>query len=348
MKQQLVPLSNMELSAFCSQMSMILGAGISSIEGISLLLEESAHPSEKPLLLHIQKNLEESGSLYTALKSTKAFPHYMLQMVEIGEMTGTLDSVFGALGKHYEREASLTLSIRHAITYPLIMVVMLTVVILLLITKVMPIFNQVFKQLGSELTGISKAFLDLGLGINRYGFVLIGIVILLVLVILYFAKTQKGQQSIRTLTRKLPFFKNISNQIAAGRFASGMYLTLSSGLSPEESLEMTEKLMENPDFSKKIADCIQRVKNGEELSKALLSSHIFTGLYAKMTSIASKTGSLDDTMNDVAEKYNDEVDVKLTGLIAAIEPSLVIVLSLIVGVILLSVMLPLLGILSSI
>ncbi|MFV0362077.1 MAG: type II secretion system F family protein [Suipraeoptans sp.] len=150
--QNITPLSNMEVSAFCSQMSMILNAGISSIEGIDLLIEDSESSDEKALLNIIQESLGETGSIYESLLSTKAFPEYMLNMVNIGEQTGQMDSVFDALATHYEREASISQSIKNAVTYPMIMVTMMIVVILVLITQVMPIFNQVFKQLGSEMT----------------------------------------------------------------------------------------------------------------------------------------------------------------------------------------------------
>lgn len=346
--QKIAPLSNQEVSAFCSQMSMILQAGISSTEGLELLQEDCASSGELALLKVIQEHFTKTGSMYEALASANAFPNYMLHMVEIGEQTGKLDTVFEALSSHYDREASISQAIKNAVTYPAIMITMLVAVILVLIIKVMPIFNQVFLQLGSEMTGFSKAILAFGQGINRYAVVLVVIVVILVALILFFAGTNRGRQMFSRFASRVPFLKNTMERVAAGRFASGMYLTLSSGLNPEECLEMTAKLTDNPLFSKKVEQCKTEVEEGVPLSKALLSTGIFSGLYAKMTSIGSRTGSLDEVMDQIADKYNEEIEQKFINIINTLEPTLVIILSIVVGLILLSVMLPLMGILSSI
>lgn len=341
------PLSNTEVSAFCSQMAMILQSGISSIEGVTLLLEESKSSEEQMLLSTMQNTLMETGSFYQALESSHVFPDYMLQMVLIGEQTGKLDEVMQSLSLHYEREASISQAIKNAVTYPLIMIFMMLLVIIVLITKVMPIFNQVFKQLGSEMTGLSKAVLNLGILMNRYSVVLIAVVVLLIAFILFITKTKEGHLWFSRITSRLAFTRILSERVAAARFASGMSLTLSSGMNPTECLELTAKLTDNDVFRKKLTVCKDNMEQGDDLSHALLSAGVFSGIYARMTSIGSKTGVLDDVMSDIADKYQDEINLKFSNLISTLEPTLVIILSLIVGMILLSVMLPLMGIMSS-
>lgn len=346
-QQTFSPLSNTEVSAFCSQMAMILQSGISSVEGVALMLEESTSSEEQELLTTMQKTLFETGNFHQALASVNAFPDYMLQMVYIGEQTGKLDEVMSALADHYEREASIAQSIRNAVTYPLIMICMMLLVIIVLITKVMPIFNQVFRQLGSEMTGFSKAILNLGAALNRYSSVFMVILALLVILALYITRTQKGRAWFSRFTSRFTWTRALSEKMAACRFASGMALTLSSGLNPTECLELTSGLTDNADFRKKLAQSGEHMGDGADLSHALLEAGVFSGVYARMASIGSKAGVLDEVMGDIADKYQDEIDQKITGLIATLEPTLVIILSLIVGMILLSVMLPLMGIMSS-
>ena len=146
--------------------------------------------------------------------------------------------------------------------------------------------------------------------------------------------------------RKSP--RAIYEEIAACRFASGMALTLSSGLNPERSMELVNSLNDDPVFQKKIDQCQSEVDEGNDLSKALFTSGMFTGVYARMASIGSKTGAMDQVMEQIAELYQDDIDTRMSNILAVLEPTLVIFLSLIVGVILLSVMLPLMGIMSSI
>lgn len=147
------PFSNMELSSFCGQMALILKSGISSTEGLTIMLEDAAPGDERTVLEDLNSNMQETGSLFLALEHAGMFPSYMLHMVEIGEETGTLDEVMESLQNHYEREEAISRSIRNSITYPMIMTGMMAVVVIVLLVKVMPIFNQVFIQLGTEMTG---------------------------------------------------------------------------------------------------------------------------------------------------------------------------------------------------
>lgn len=341
------PLSNTEVSAFCSQMAMILHSGIFAMEGISIMLEDAKNAQEQDLLSQIDTNLQATGSLYESLKSTSAFPEYMLQMVRIGEDTGKLDDVLDALSVYYDREASIAMTIKNAVTYPLIMVFMMLLVILVLITKVMPIFNQIFQQLGTEMTGLSKAILNFGTVINYYSTILIVFMILLVAAVLYFSRTKKGRMQLRSLASHAPGTRIFLEKIALCRFAGGMSLTLSSGMSPEECIRMTAGLIDHDEFATKLGVCREALDEGQEFYKALLDAGVFSGIYARMASIGDRTGALDEVMQDIADQCQDEIDQKFSGLIAALEPTLVIVLSLIVGLILLSVMLPLMGIMSS-
>ncbi len=346
-QQTFTPLSNMEVSAFCSQMAMILHSGIFVMEGISIMLEDTRDSEERALLEQVDKALQETGILHEALRKTGAFPEYMLQMIRIGEETGKLDEVLSALSTYYDREASIAQTIKNAVTYPLIMVFMMLLVILVLVTKVMPIFDQIFQQLGNEMTGFSRAVLNLGIAINRYSAVLLVLVILLAAAALYFGKSRKGRRQFHSFAIHISFIRSFMERLTACRFAGGMSLTLSSGMSPEECLKLTSGLIGEEGFGKKIDVCQKAIENGQELSEALTDAEIFTGIYARMASIGDRTGALDEVMQEIADRYQEEIDLKFTGIIGALEPTLVIILSLIVGMILLSVMLPLMGIMSS-
>lgn len=349
MKKQTVqkPLSNTEIYSFCNQMALILKSGISSIEGISIMLEESENASEKAILQTIYDSFIESGNFANSLECAGVFPSYMLHMVEIGEQTGRLDNVMQSLSAHYEREESIATAIKNAVTYPLIMITMMAVVVLVLITKVMPIFNQVFAQLGQEMTGFSKALLSIGSVINSYSIVLITLLVIIVGCTLFFSKTAGGKKVFRTWSSHLGFFRKTYDKISSCRFADCMALTLGSGFNPEYCMELASGLIEDSNFQEKINHCLTRMSEGCEFSAALIQTGIFSGVYGRMISLASRTGGIDNVMQEIAEKYEEEIDSGLFRLISVLEPALVIFLSVIVGIILLSVMLPLMGIMSS-
>ena len=161
-------LSSQELASFCSQISSVLKAGISPSEGIAIMLEDTSAQEEQQILSAIQETLNTTGVFSLGLEDAKVFPEYMMNMVRLGEQAGRLDDVMEALALHYERESSLAAAIRSAVTYPCIMIGMMVLVVLVLITKVLPVFDQVFRQLGQNMSGFSKSLLLLGGSLNRF------------------------------------------------------------------------------------------------------------------------------------------------------------------------------------
>lgn len=342
------PFSNTELSSFCGQMALILKSGISSVEGLELMLEDTANAEEKVILQTLLDEMAEHGSLSQALSSTELFPPYLTQMVQIGEETGTLDEVMHSLESHYEREADIARSIKNAVTYPIMMVGMMVLVILILLIKVMPIFQQVFLQLGTEMTGISRVLMNMGTAISRYSIFFVALLLLVVVLGFYMSGTSSGKKLATQLASHIPAIRKIQEEIAACRFASGMALTLRSGFDQEHSMELVSELITDPHFQNKIEQCKEQIASGEDFAPSLFRAGIFTGMYARMASIGSKTGSMDQVMAQIAELYQEEIDTRMNHFLSILEPTLVIALSLIVGIILLSVMLPLMGIMSGI
>ncbi len=323
-------LKNQELAAFCNQFSMILRSGISSIEGLSLLLEDAQNEEEKKLLQALYDDVCQTGELAGAFEKSKQFPSYFVQMVRMGEETGSLDDIMDSLESYYEREYMISLSIRNAFTYPIVMIGMVFFIILLLLTKVLPIFEQVFLQLGREMTGIAKGFLLFGNFLSDYlFFVLFAIVILCYGIFTYV----KRKSTLKPL-------------ISASRFSSCMALTLKSGLVPERGFEFAEEMIEDAAFQQKLQAAKESFVTGENLANALQQAGIFTGTYSRLLAIANKTGCVEQALERIAASYEEEIQTKITSFISALEPTLVIILSCVVGIILFSVMFPLLGILT--
>ncbi len=342
------PFTNIETAAFCGQMALILKSGVSVMDGISIMQEDSQNSEEQDILRNIGSELASTGSLFSALRSTGLFPEYMLHLIHIGEETGTLDEVTAALETHYSREDSIRRSIRSSLTFPMIMIGMMIVVILVLLIKVLPVFNQVFIQLGSEMTGFSRGLLKIGNSLSSYSAVFIGILAVILILCIAGFKTESGRKTLRKICRSIGFTRTIIESTSSCRFAGGMALALKAGLTPDRCLELVRELTDDEHFAKKLAETEALMEKGTPLTRALFETGIFTGVYARIASAGEKTGHLDIAMNKIAVLYQDEIDTRISSVLAAVEPALVAALSLIVGIILLSVMLPLLGIMSSI
>lgn len=341
-------LSPEELASFCSQIASVLKAGISPGEGIAIMLEDTSSLQEQEILTAIQETLNTTGVFSLGLEDAKVFPEYMRNMVRLGEQAGRLDEVMDALAGHYQREADLSAALKSALTYPCIMIGMMVLVVLVLITRVLPVFEQVYAQLGQSMQGISRGLLDMGQALNRYSLVLLAVLVLLALLCLYFAKTSSGRKQASAIFSRLPFTRNFSDKKASCRFASGMSLVLKSGLTPEEGMDMAGELTENSLFREKISQCKKLLEEGTPLAQALSHSGVFTGMEARLLMVGDRTGSIDDAMDKIASRCQDELDDAMGNAVSIIEPTLVAILSIVVGLILLSVMMPLMGILAGI
>ncbi len=336
-------LTNSELANFTSQMALILQAGISPYEGISIMVEDSDNDKTKQFLSSIEELLNQGETLYTSLQQTNAFPAYALHMIQIGELSGRLEEVMRSLSIHYQRQYE---NIKSAVSYPLIMIVMMFVVILVLITKVLPIFNQVFEQLGTSISGFSKTVLDIGKSFSTYSYIYIGILLILLLCFVYFTKSEQGKMKFYDFLTKLRFTKNLTWKLALSKFTSGMSIALSSGLDVSQSIEMAKELIDHKQLKAKITEA-EKMLEDHDLATSLIQTNIVSGMYARLLKIGNKTGHTDQIMKEIADRYDQETNEGITRFISIIEPTLVAVLSILVGIILLSVMLPLIGIMAT-
>lgn len=340
-------LNNKELVIFCSQLAMILRSGISSIEGIAIMKEDTPEGEGNQILTALYENMELMGILHMAMRETGVFPEYVCNMTEIGEQSGRLDEVMDGLAGYYEREEEMSQNIKSALTYPMLMLGLMTAVVLILMIKVMPIFNDVFEQLGGGLSGISQSIMNVGMTMSRYSAVLVAVLILVLAGAGYLVFSRKGRDALRKFMETSRFFGGITEKMACAKVADGMSLCIRSGLDIDQSLEMAERLVDHETVKARVTACRNKMMEGETFDKALEESHLFSGVYGKMISIGVRTGAVDQVMGKIAVQYENEVSDKLQSSVAVIEPTLVAILSTVVGLILLSVMLPLMGIMSN-
>jgi type IV pilus assembly protein PilC len=341
-------LSSYEISGFCRQMALLIKAGISPAEGIEILIQDSHDNSGKKLLDQLSHVLHSGEKFHVALEMSGVFPDYVVHMVTIGEESGTLDTVMDSLADYYDRQENIRSSIQSAISYPLIMVFMMLVVVMVLIIKVLPIFDQVFAQLGTSMSGFSQSLLNMGNALNRYSVLTVVIMALIAAAFFFFSSTDPGKKIFRRILYRFKSTKRLMQELDSERFASGMVLTLSSGMDTFEGLSLVNKLVESSEMQSKIENCKNLLIDGENFPDALEKSEIFTAFYSQMVSVGFKTGSMDVAMKQIAERFEHETQRKIYSFISILEPTLVIILSIIVGMILLSVILPLMGIMTTI
>jgi type IV pilus assembly protein PilC len=339
-------LSDSEISAFCEQLAFMIKAGITLQEGLMLLSADVKNAKGQDITDRLLGFVEEGSSLAEALRRSGEFPSYMISMIEIGETSGRLEDVLESLRVYYERNEAISKSIKSAVTYPLVMIVMMLVVVLIIIVQVLPVFQGVFEQLGSELSGFVQGILGFGEWVSANVMPILVVVVAIVAVFLTLRNTKRGNAVLSGISSKL--FRGVNSSLASGRFASAMALMLGSGMDVDQALDMTKQLLEDKRTQQKVDQIKEDMENGKGFADAIVDSGMFTGLYGKMITVGFKTGTLDEVMDRIAHHYEEETNRRISASVAAIEPTLVAILSVVVGAILLAVMLPLMGIMSAI
>lgn len=337
-----------ELSAFCLQVSLLLEAAVPLDEGLTIMAEDAGTQWEKDMLLYMAEGVELGDPFFQVLEETKAFPPYVVKMAKLGQSTGTLDQMMQSLSEYYEKEFFLMRNIKNALTYPIIMVFMLLAVLFVLFVKVMPIFEDVYVQLGAELSPVAQSAIRFG-GIFSGAALGVGVILLLFCAGLWvFTKLGHRFTLVENVVAWVKRKSRIALAVANRRFTSVLALTLHSGLELEKGLELAAELAENTAVEERIETCKTMLDEGQSYYDAMKATGLFSGFHVQMIKTGNRSGHLDRVMEDISKDYEQEADNAIDNVIARFEPTMVAVLAVAVGLVLLSVMLPLVGVLSTI
>lgn len=337
-----------EISLFSSQLSMLLKGGISLYDAMSLLSDNAKHDKRlNELYSEISKGVYEGNSFGNVLEKTGAFPSYYVKMIKIGEASGRLDEVLDSLGVYYEKSEYITNSIKSATRYPIIIILVLIAVLCVIITKVLPVFSQVYEQLGISLTGMIYGLMKFGAFLNTNGIIILIILAVVVTGAVIFSKTEKGKSFNAYIYENSRFTASLAEQSAVGRFAYALSLCISSGMNIDKAVNMSSELTPGVKQGKKINKMKALMDENESFASALSKADIFPPVYVGMIKVGVKTGNLDEAMKNVAMRYTSDTDERISRAISVIEPTLVILISVVIGLLLLAVMLPLINIMST-
>ena len=340
--------SGRELSAFCLQISILLKAAVPLDEGLYLMAEDAQTEEEKKLLHTMGEDVELGDPFFESLERTGAFPPYVVRMAKLGQQSGTLDQMMESLADYYEKEYYMMKNIRNAITYPVMMVGMLLIVLFVLFTRVMPVFEQVYAQLGVQMSPLSQAASRLG-GILS-GAALVVFVLLAVAVLI--AAIAAGAGKELTIAHKLMerLKRNSKTALAAAgrRFTAVLALTIRSGMELDKGMELARELVDNGTVAEKIDICSEKLQLGEGYYEAMKESGLFSSFHIQLIKVGVRSGKMDEVLQEISDDYEQQADASIDAMVARLEPTLVAVLAVAVGLILLSVMLPLAGILAGV
>ncbi len=340
-------LSAAELSNFCGQVALILEAGLPLYDGMETLAGADKGSANADMYVSASNGVTESGSLYSALKEDGRWPEYLVEMVGIGERSGQLERVMRGLESYYAREDRIHSSVVSAITYPLVLGIMLVLIVLILLWRVLPVFRRVLSSMGVAMTESGSTMMRLGTALGWVIMAVVALVLIAVVTGVILLRTKHRDKVLSFVQRLVPSVHRVNRKLSASRVASVLSMMLSGGFPMDEALEMTAKVLSDKDAASEVNAIRNGLDAGKSFADSVKETQLFEELHNRMITVGSATGREDQVLGKLAGLYEEQVEDGISRLVAIIEPTLVALLSLVIGAVLLSVMLPMAGILSS-
>lgn len=341
-------LSNQKLTRFCRGLSLLLQAGIPLGEGLFLLAEGE----EGSYRLHLEKMgkaVEAGKPLAEAMEEIDRFPTHVTGMVRVGQQTGFQEETLHALAKYYEERERIDRQLRNSLTYPIIVMLVMLVVIGVLLIRVLPVFDKVYASLGGQLTGVAGKLLHIGQILKDILPILCILLAIVVVFVLAFTMSKCIRQKTLTFWNKYWGDTGIAKKQNDAHFAQALAMGLKSGLPVEESVALAGSLLQDvPAAAKRYEECAKILVGGSDLTRALQETKALPVSACRMLEIGMQSGNGDVVMGEIADQLSQEAAQALEEKIAQVEPTMVLTASILVGIILLSVMLPLMDIMSAI
>lgn len=331
---------------FCNQMAMILESGFSLNQGVTMVYEEMDDKNIKGVLQEVAKYLDEQVSFSEAIDLTKAFDDYMVNLVKVGETSGNLDDVMQSLSEYYARIDDITNKLKQALTYPIILIIMMVVVVGIIVFKVLPIFKDVLNGLGSDLSSYANSFMEFG---QIFSLICFAVLLVLVIVIIagYLYQRVTHVNVLSNVVQKSFLTRKLSRALNKAQITYAFSLFISSGYDLQEAMKFVPKLVDDKQLRANLEKCNEDLINGDSFVEVIKKYQIYQGMQLNMIQVGFKTGQVDIIMKQLSNSFQEEVSRAIDQFLNIIEPTIVTLLSLVVGIVLMSVMLPLISIMSS-
>lgn len=332
-----------DLGVFCRQFVSMLRAGVTILDALKMLGDATENKKLKEAINGVRVATEKGDTLSSAIASyPKVFPELMVNMVAAGEASGSLDIAMERMSTQFERSAKTAGMVKKAMVYPIVVCIVMIVVVIVMLTVVVPSYVDMFDDLGTELPGITKAVMAVSDFIVARWFILLPVVIALVVGVITFSKTDTGKHFFGKLAIKIPAISNLVVKSASAQMARTLSTLLAAGIPLVEAVEIVSQIMTNVYFREALEDAKSEVMVGQPLSRPLETCGLFPPMVYYMVRIGEETGNNEEMLDRLADYYEEEVEMAVAGLMAAMEPAIIVVLAGVVGVILAACMSPML------
>lgn len=335
------PVKIRELSVFCRQIGSLLSAGVVIIQALGMLSKNTENKRFAKVIKKVQQSVEKGETLADSMMEHKnIFTSFMIHMIKAGEASGNLDSAFVRLADHFDNEAATKSKVKKAMIYPIAILVVMVGVIFVMMLFVVPNFSEMFAGMGTDLPKITLMIINMSNYFTKRWYLIIGVVILIIVALQMFSKSETGKMIFGRLALTMPLFGKLTVKSSTARFARTISTLISTGVPMMEALDITSRTIDNTIIKKAILSVKDDVSKGSSLSAPIASVKVFPDLVSDMIAIGEETGDLDGMLVNLANYYDEEVKVATDSLLEIMQPLIIVVMAAIVGVFVAAMMSP--------
>lgn len=339
-----IRVKNKHLVIFTRELSAMIGAGVPLLKTLNSLAQHTESRGLSKILGEVTEKIEGGSTLADALaKHPKIFDEIYVNMVRAGESAGILDDILTRLAYQQEKNSSIKKRIKGAMIYPVTLLVITTFAFFALMIWIVPQLSTILKDLGgpdAQLPFITQFMLGVSSFVQNYVFIIIITLIGLLVTWFQFIKTSLGKLFWHRILIITPGLKKVTVKMIVSRFTRTFSALMGAGVSVIECLRISAKAVGNVHYQAALEKAAQEIKNGRQLSVVISQNPLFPSIVSEMLAVGEETGATETVLVKVADFYEEEVDVAISGLSSIIEPVMIIIMGGLVGLIAASVMLP--------
>jgi type IV pilus assembly protein PilC len=340
-KKRLGAIKMRDIVIFTRQFSTMINAGLPLVQALDILATQSENPALKDVTRQVVFDVESGHTVADALrKHPRAFSDLYVNMVAAGEAGGILDTILMRLAIFMEKNDALIRKVKGAMIYPSVIMSVAAIAITVLLIFVIPTFQSMFENAHIALPLPTRIVINISHGLKTYWWALLGVIGGIVFMARRYYATPQGKLAINRTMLKLPVLGDVLRKSAVSRFTRTLGTLISSGVSILDGLEITAKTSGNRVIQDAIMESRASIAGGETIAAPLKKSQVFPPMVISMISVGEQTGGLDEMLTKIADFYDEEVDAAVSGLLALMEPVMIVFLGVVVGGMVIAMYLP--------
>jgi len=338
-----------DLSVFCRQFVSMTRAGVTIIDALRMLGEQTENKKLQKAVVAVRVDVEKGEPLAEAFaKHPKVFPNLLVSMTQAGEASGSLDIAMERMAAHFEKAAKTKALIKKAMIYPVVLIIVAIAVMVVMLVVVIPSYTGMFNDLGTELPAVTKAMVAASDFLRAYWYLVALAVIGVIVALKLYSKTNSGKHVFGKLALIIPAMKNLKQKEASSMMARTLSTLMAAGVPLTEAVGIVSNTMQNIWYKEALLDVRDQITLGVPLSQPLETCGLFPPMVYHMTRIGEESGNTEDMLNKLADYYDEEVEMAVQSLMAVMEPMIIIVMAVIVGVMVFAVLSPMMSLYDSI